>query len=248
MAHRPTKAEILDQIRLYVSDNGQTPGMGAFFKFSGITESAVTYHWPKWSDAVSEAGFTPLTVPELIDKDSILSKLAELTMELGHFPTVKEYSIICRGREDLPAEITVRKRLGKVENRIAELRAFAHANSKFSSLLEILKISRREATSSREKVVKGYVYLRKLPGRYKLGRSISIPKREQQHKTKTWESSELLHVIETDDPAGIEDYWKRRFKEKNKKEVDSRQKDITPTEEYYLTNEDVEAFCWRTFQ
>ena len=248
MSDRPTKAEIVDQIRLYCSETGQTPGKGAFFKFSGIGEAAVTYYWPRWSDAVKEAGFTPLTVPERITDDAILSKLAELTSELGYFPTTKEYAIISRNRTDLPAGITVRRSLGSAENWRARLRAYAHANPNFSSLLAILEISPRKQQSAKAKVVNGYVYLRKLPGRFKFGHTTSIPRREQQHKTKTWEKQELVHVIETDDPVGIEEYWKRRFKEKNVKEVDGRQKEITPTEEYYLTEEDVEAFCRRTYQ
>jgi hypothetical protein len=171
-----------------------------------------------------------------------------LTLELGYFPTTKEYAIIRRSREDLPVQVTVRRRLGDVENWIARLRTFAHTNQQYSSLLDILSIAKRKPNSSKDKIVKGYVYLRKLPGRFKVGHTMSIPKREQQHKTKTWEKSELLHFIETDDPEGIEEYWKRRFKDKNKKLVDNRKGEITPTEEFYLTDEDVEAFCSRTYQ
>jgi hypothetical protein len=248
MRDRPTKTEIIDQIRLFVSENGKPPGKGAFFKFSAISEASITYYWPRWGDAVKDAGFTPLTVPDLIDDSAVLVKLAELTMELGYFPTSKEYKIISRNRDDLPAEITVRKRLGGVENWVAKLRTFAHTNEEYFSILDILKITQRKSQSNNTKLVKGYVYLRKLPGRYKIGHTTSIPRREQQHKTKTWEKSELLHVIETDDPKGIEDYWFRRFKEKNKKFVDNLSREITPTEEFYLAAEDIEAFCRRTYQ
>jgi hypothetical protein len=248
MTDRPTKAEICDQIRLYAAETGRTPGKGSFLKFSGISEASVTYYWPRWTDAVREAGFAPLAVPQRIDEDDILAHLAKITTELGHFPTINEYKILARGRADLPAEITVRKRFGSAENWRAQLRSFAHASEDYSSVLKLLDTPRRRTKTNKEKTVNGYVYLRKLPGRFKIGRTTSVPKREQQHQTKTWEKQGLVHVIETDDPEGIEDYWKRRFKDKNKKLVDGRQKEVTPTEEYYLTDEDVAAFCRRTYQ
>ena len=217
MSDRPTKNEIIDQIRLYFTKPGQTPGRGTFFKFSGINESEVTYYWPRWSDAVREAELPPLTVPERITDDAILTKLAELTVEIGHFPTTKEYAILCRNRTDLPSETTIRRSLGSIDNWKARLRAFAHGNRDFSQLLEIIDVALRMQGSANSKTVSGYVYLRKFPDKYKIGHTTSIPKREQQHRTKTWENQELVHGIETDDPKGIEDYWKRRFKEKNVK-------------------------------
>lgn len=246
---RPTKFEILEQIRRFYEIEGTVPGKGKFQQFCGITESDVTYYWPRWSDAVVEAGFEPQSAPARIQATAILEKLASITIETGKFPTASEYRILARDRPDLPSSTTVQRALGIRAKQIGKLREYC---SKRPEYKEVLGLTQTPSASVYKEsvgpVVKGYVYLRRGPGRYKIGRTTSIPRREQTHKTKTWESWELVHVIETDDPEGIEDYWKRRFKDKNKKIVDDKVKEVTPTEEFYLSEDDVAAFCSRTYQ
>lgn len=85
----------------------------------------------------------------------------------------------------------------------------------------------------------GYVYMIKSGGRYKVGLSIDVQRRLLELNTGMPDAGELIHVITTDDPSGIENYWHRRFASKR----------IRPDAEWFdLDQADVSAFRRRKFQ
>jgi len=92
------------------------------------------------------------------------------------------------------------------------------------------------------KVINGYVYLMRYgkSGRdYKIGMSDDPPRRHAQISAMFPGELTVIHVIETDDPAGIERYWHERFAEKrvaSKREI------------YRLISDDVAAFKRRKYQ
>ena len=59
--------------------------------------------------------------------------------------------------------------------------------------------------------VTGVVYLMEMGKYYEIGRSNSVGRREYEIALQLPERVESVHVIETDDPPGIERYWHARF-------------------------------------
>ena len=50
---------------------------------------------------------------------------------------------------------------------------------------------------------------------YKIGKSFSVPRRHKEIAIELPEKPDVIHVITTDDPTGIEAYWHKRFDEKH---------------------------------
>jgi hypothetical protein len=59
--------------------------------------------------------------------------------------------------------------------------------------------------------VVGFVYLMKHGRHYKIGKTNALGRREYELAIQLPEKLRTVHVIETDDPDGIEQYWHRRF-------------------------------------
>ncbi len=82
----------------------------------------------------------------------------------------------------------------------------------------------------------GCVYLMKSGKYYKIGHTMSLGRRAYDLAIQLPEKLTLVHSIKTDDPAGIESYWHKRFLDRHKN-----------GEWYALTAQDVAAFKRRKF-
>ena len=80
-------------------------------------------------------------------------------------------------------------------------------------------------------IADGHVYMLKLSQHYKIGRTNAVPRRHREINLELPEKTDIVHVIATDDPEGIEAYWHRRFSSKN-----------TNGEWFALTASDIRAF------
>ncbi len=70
------------------------------------------------------------------------------------------------------------------------------------------------ANEAAESITNGYVYLVKAQAAYKVGSTRAPYRRVSEIANQSAKGAELLHLIATDDPEGIEKYWHTRFDEK----------------------------------
>jgi hypothetical protein len=234
-----TKQHILDEIRRTAND-GVALGVRRFFNETGIRESDWRGRfWVRWGDAVKEAGFQQSRWQGAFEDEVLLEKLIGITRELGRFPVVAELKMRARSDSSFPDPKTFR-RLGSKQQLVERVRAYCEQHSGFDDVLALCPVSAVEdgpalGKLEREEVF-GFVYLLKSGRYYKIGYSNAVGRREAELKIQLPEKCSTVHKIKTDDPAGIEAYWHRRFESKR-----------TNGEWFKLDVSDVNAFRRRKF-
>ncbi|MCX5816850.1 MAG: GIY-YIG nuclease family protein [Proteobacteria bacterium] len=239
------KLHILNEITRTAAANGGAPlGEARFEAETGIKRTDwFGVHWAKWGDAVREAGFIANEFNTAFDIKLLLEKYAEYTRELGQLPTEGELRLKRRSDPEFPSSRTF-GRLGTKTDLAKKLIEHCRLLQGFDDVVEHcedylrahLPVDNDDVASS-GKIVVGYVYLLKHGSRreYKIGRTNNQLRREGEIGIELPEKIEPIHVIETDDPAGVEVYWHRRFTDKRMK-----------NEWFALTADDVRAFKrWR---
>jgi hypothetical protein len=219
------REHILNEIRRTAAANGgEALGRDRFLAETGIRESDwLGKFWPRWSDAIGEAGFVPLQFQRRNDRLESLQKAAELIRKLGRFPTMPEMNLARRADSDFPNTTTLVRGSDRQGNRtklIGELKAFCLGQEGFDDVLQILKDipAATVATPTKAevdgKVQLGYVYLIRSGKQFKIGFSKAALSRASVVSNLSPEGGEIVHLIRTDDMRGIEAYWHNRFAQK----------------------------------
>lgn len=240
------KEHILSEIRRTAAANGGTPlGIDRFREATGIRkEDWYGIHWAKWSDAQLEAGVDPNQFGEPpLDEEQMIAKIASFARVLGHVPTKPECKMRKREDVEFPNIATIRRRLGTRAELIRRVKEFCSRQEGWNDVLSICEeaegglpkkaLPDDDDGTQRET---GHVYLLKHDKAYKIGRSTDAARRYQEIRVQMPSRTEEVHVIETDDPSGIEAYWHNRFKDKR-----------LEGEWFTLTAADVRAFKKRKF-
>lgn len=234
-----SKDQILDEIRKCAKENGGRPlGLNLFMQKTGIPHSYWNgAYWARWNDAIREAGLPPNDKQQSIySDDEILRMMCELTIRLGHIPTVAEMILEKRSNPDFPDKLVVKRRFGNRDDRILRIAEFSSKDERFRFIYELClpHISGSASPSTeaeKSSVSTGYVYLIRSGKNYKIGRTNDVGRRIYDIRLQLPQKAELIHQIETDDPKGIEAYWHQRF-------ADQR----LNGEWFSLTQKDIAAF------
>lgn len=229
---------ILSEIRrLAVVNGGQPPGSKLFLRETGIGD----HHWrgkfwARWSDALTEAGFTPNQWVGRLDSETVLTGVILACRHYGRFPTMDEVGLHRATEPTIPSEQAIRRHFGGRAGLIAALAKRAADDPSYADLAAMLPdVAPRPMGAS--KTSDGFVYLIQSGDFYKIGRGDDLERRVKQIRVALPDKSVLIHSIRTDDPSGIEAYWHRRFNEKR-----------ANGEWFKLTSLDVSAFKKRKYQ
>ena len=214
-----TKQEIIKEIHRTANKNGGIPlGKGRFEKETGIKPYDWGKYWPKFGDALVEAGFKPNTLQGSYNTEFIIQKYIELIREIGHFPTTGELTVKNHSDPDFPSKNTMRK-LGDVKNTAIRILEFAKTKG-YDDIIQICEeiIAKSRTTKktdfSNDVVNVGEVYLFKSGRYYKIGKTKDTVRRGKELRIQLPEQCILIHSIISDDPSGVEAYWHKRFESK----------------------------------
>ncbi len=206
--------QILSEIkRLAEANDGQPPGRRLFESETGIPESAwFGRYWPRWGDAVAEAGFTPNTKKQKHDEQFVLTKLAQACRHFGRVPATMELRMYKKVDADFPDTKAMLTGFRGKANLLRRLAEWARENDEYKDIATML-VDQSFETEPEGKApnTEGLVYLIKSGAHYKVGRSDELERRVKEIQIALPEAASLVHSIQTVDPAGIEAYWHRRF-------------------------------------
>lgn len=227
--------------RLARDNDGQPVGERRFFSETGLNRSALwSAGFASYSDALIAAGFKKNEFNSASDPDFVLQSLLSLMRKLERFPTKGHIKAERAQNSSFPSyEAFVTAAGGRFSNMPSVARKFCR-DHEIVDVLPLIPESKRansaKSTSIAQKV-SGYVYLLKHGQHFKIGRTNDTARRRREISLLLPEELEHIHVIETDDPEGIEAYWHRRFESKRVR-----------GEWFKLSHDDVAAFKRRRYQ
>ena len=216
------KGYIISEIkRTATENNGIAFGCDRFASKTGIKNSDWEgRYWVRWSDALEEAGFAPNKFQRAHPNDLLLDKLSLFIREIGHFPIRAELKMKRHKDPTFPSYTTFDRWGGKQK---LVKKVIAHCEKRdWKDIINICKsvlLDTDETSDSdkKEEGIFGEVYLGKSGRYYKIGRTNSSGRRGYELAIQLPEKIDILHVIKTDDPIGIEAYWHNRFADKRVK-------------------------------
>jgi Meiotically up-regulated gene 113 len=215
-----TKQEILDEIKRTAKENGGKP-LGAL-KFESET-GIRPYDWQKFfarfGDAQQEAGFAPNQLNSAHTEDFIAEKMIGLMRKLGKFPTHGDLRIEKNSDPEFPHSQSLFDTKERKRMLAARITKWCEEKGGYDDILAfcapILEKSKKEDSDASDvDQALGEVYLFKHGRYYKIGKTNDTVRRGTELRIQLPEKLDLIHLIKTDDPSGIEAYWHKRFEAK----------------------------------
>ncbi len=160
--------------------------------------------------------------------------------ELSHFPSRPELKIKHHNDNFFPTDGTFRRRIGRKHEIAQKVIEYCKSKGNLQNIINICiphsQPAKEEIDDNEHNQTHGHVYLLKHENTCKIGKSYDASRRYKEIKVQMPHDTEEIHVIETDDPSGIEAYWHNRFKNKR-----------LNGEWFNLSKEDIKAFKKRKF-
>jgi hypothetical protein len=214
------KQQILEEMKRAFSNGDDAPGWQAFERETGLRKSDWYPHIRlRWGDALVEAGYAPNLFQARTSDEVLIEKYIGLVRELRRFPVEGEIRRKAKGDTAFPSHSAF-NRFGGKQKLVATIAAYCGKTSGFEDILTLCveqenSLTRSPKEQQREaRVATGFVYLMKSGPHYKIGHTKSIGRRTSELAIKIPVPPKAVHSIETDDPAGVEAYWHRRFADK----------------------------------
>jgi hypothetical protein len=220
VARKVTKQHIIDEIRRTAKANGGAPLGHKRFEL----ETGIGYydwwgqHWGRWSDAVRDAGFPPNAfLQDAFSDDEMLEKLIALIRELGRFPATGDLRLKKRSDSSFPNDKVFARHFGSRSKLREMVVKYCRSHNGFEdipNLCGLIATNDDEESVITEKPatdIVGFVYLMKHGRHFKIGKTNATGRREYELAIQLPEKLQTVHIIKTDDPGGIEDYWHKRF-------------------------------------
>ena len=212
------RAFIVGEIkRLAEADDGRAPGSRNFEIETGVSPAQWRgVFWARWSDAIVEAGYQPNEYQQRFDSSLVLAAIIPAVRHFKHLPTVAEYKLFKRQHLAFPDYGTIVRHFPNKAVLASAIRRQAATDGTLADVLAILpeeavELEKRRRPDDRGVATDGWVSLIKSGKHYKIGRGDDLERRVKQIRVALPEAGTLVHAIRTDDPAGIEAYWHRRF-------------------------------------
>jgi Meiotically up-regulated gene 113 len=237
-----TPEEIINAIQRLARENGGKPaGERLFLADVGLSRSALwSAGFSNYSDALVNAGFSKNQFNSASQPTIVLASLVDLIRIIGRFPTKGHIKVARAKDKSFPGYETFLTVAGGAFSNLASITLeYCQANGISDIEHLIPRNTNRPQVEAKDvkRAVAGYVYLVKHGQHHKIGRTNDTARRRREISLLLPEELEYVHIIETDDPEGIEVYWHRRFAAKRLR-----------GEWFALTSDDIAVFKRRRYQ
>ena len=225
-----------DQVK---ANAGRPVGERVFHRETGISRYYWQGgHWRSWSAFQADAGYDPNRPTQKIPDETVLNFFAQLALEQPQIPSEADLVLKRRADSSLTNKLVFR-RWGDRNALLAKVAEDCEGREHFLPVLELLKRGASPSLEHRLESfrVKGFVYLLRSDKHYKLGGTNAAGRRLRELAIQLPQKPNTMHVIDTNDPEGIEQYWHTRFAARRE-----------GGEWFALTADDVKAFKKRRFQ
>ena len=228
------KNDIISKIKDIAAQDGKAPGFRRFEEMTGIKPHEWRGKiWRQWSDALAEAGYSANALQTAFSEEDMLKPILAISKSLKRFPTTGDINFMLRREPSAPAPKTIfaRWRMEELATVLAQYAEQQGENEVAAFARAYVPLRRDRGDDEGTARTAGHVYMQRHGSDYKIGRTASVNKRGRQIQLELPQEVELVHSILTDDPAGIEAYWHKRFAHKR-----------TRGEWFKLTKSDIAAF------